>query len=47
MSLALLTRGYICVPTPPNIEIGPGPDIVDVDDLVPEIDRIKIEDEDD
>ena len=48
MSLALLTRGYICLPTkvPPDVEIGPGPTIVDVDDLAPEVDRIKIEGED-
>jgi len=46
MSLALLTHGYICppvAPVPPDVEIGPGPDVIDVTDVTPEIDRIKIE----
>jgi len=50
MSLALATRGYLCEPVgaiPPDVEVGPGPKVIDVDDLVPVIDRIKIEDEED
>jgi len=48
MSLALLTHGYVCLPVaqiPAGAEVGPGPDVIDVDDLVPEIDRIKIEED--
>lgn len=45
MSLALLTRGYICPPPGElsDIELGPGPDIVDADNLTPVIVRAKVE----
>lgn len=41
MSLALLTRGYICRGGggAPDIECGKGPDIVDADPLAPVIDH--------
>jgi hypothetical protein len=40
-AMSLLTRGYICPTTSPDDEIilGEGPDIVDVDELRPVIDR--------
>lgn len=43
MSLALATRGYICVRGDgaplPDIVIGPGPDIVGAEELSPVVDR--------
>ena len=42
MSLALLTRGYICPPAgtqPDDIEIGKGPTIVKSEELKPDIDH--------
>lgn len=42
MSLALLTRGYICQPAaqpPDGVTIGPGPTIVQAEELRPDIDH--------
>lgn len=41
MSLALLTRGYICPPAGAleDVELGPGPTIVQAEELKPDIDH--------